>query len=113
MSVREAASEKLLKSLYKVLLKPEQDWDWIKMAPSQQEQRILVLRKVAAQAEFSIHSHSSTREGYEDRVQIHLDAVKLLPRYRSWKDNKSDEYEEGRDWVALFQRVCTKSTRGV
>ncbi|KAA1469721.1 ATP-dependent DNA helicase [Dentipellis sp. KUC8613] len=112
--LREEAFTSIRKALHKAVIQRdgvEDIWKKVKMSSSSEIARNNIVSSVAQQLEFSVHSMSSTADGYSIRAQATVAAVKMLPNFRVWDDDSAmgDDFDDAREVVGVFRRLCKSS----
>lgn len=69
-----------------------------------------ILSGVASDLEFSAHSMSTTAEGYKERTEAKVDAIKMLKRPEAWL-GKGEDVEDAGDVLDVVSRLCKASRR--
>lgn len=62
-----------------------------------------LLSRLTRDLEWIVHSMSRTEEGYGERLQMRVDAIKQLHDDVVWEDGDEGEYEDARDIVTMIR----------
>lgn len=69
------------------------------------------LKSLTQNIEWSVHSMCRTEDGYQDRIEPKVDAIKLLSEDDAWREGDEEDFEDARE-IANMAKDAAKRWKG-